>query len=123
MAFSRKYEIESEKNYDEFMKHLGLPSDMIEKGCNFEIVTEDGQNFTSSQHYPGSHSMTNKFTIGKDCDMVTIEGQEATVQMEGGKEEVDFSNYRQTSEIVGDELVEISTISGVTYEHVSKRPA
>lgn len=54
----------------------GLPSDMIEKGCNFEIVTEDGQNFTSSQHYPGSHSMTNKFTIGKDCDMVTIEGQE-----------------------------------------------
>lgn len=23
MAFSRKYEIESEKNYDEFMKYLG----------------------------------------------------------------------------------------------------
>ncbi|XP_032259357.1 gastrotropin [Phoca vitulina] len=128
MAFSGKYEFESDKNYNEFMKSLGLPSDAIEKGRNFKTVTEvqqDGQNFTWSQHYPDGRSMTNKFTIGKECDMETMGGKKfkATVHMEGGKIAVEFPNYRQTSEIVGDKLVEISTIGGVTYERVSKRLA
>uniref|UniRef100_A0A452QBP0 Cytosolic fatty-acid binding proteins domain-containing protein n=2 Tax=Ursus americanus TaxID=9643 RepID=A0A452QBP0_URSAM len=128
MAFNGKYEFESDKNYDEFMKRLGLPSNAIEKGRNFKIVTEvqqDGQNFTWSQHYPGGHSMTNKFTTGKECDMETMGGKKfkATVHMEGGKIAVEFPNYRQTSEIVGDKLVEISTTGGVTYERVSKRLA
>uniref|UniRef100_A0A452QTQ0 Cytosolic fatty-acid binding proteins domain-containing protein n=1 Tax=Ursus americanus TaxID=9643 RepID=A0A452QTQ0_URSAM len=128
MAFNGKYEFESDKNYDEFVKRLGLSSDAIEKGRNIKIVTEvqqDGQNFTWSQHYPGGHSMTNKFTIGKECDMETMGGKKfkATVHMEGGKIAVEFPNYRQTSEIVGDKLVEISTIGGVTYERVSKRLA
>ncbi|XP_034512673.1 gastrotropin isoform X3 [Ailuropoda melanoleuca] len=128
MAFNGKYEFESDKNYDEFMKRLGLPSDAVEKGRNFKTVTEvqqDGQNFTWSQHYPGGHSVTNKFTIGKECDMESMGGKKfkATVLMEGGKIVVEFPNYRQTSEIVGDKLVEISTIGGVTYERVSKRLA
>ncbi|XP_045648103.1 gastrotropin [Ursus americanus] len=128
MAFNGKYEFESDKNYDEFVKRLGLSSDAIEKGRNIKIVTEvqqDGQNFTWSQHYPGGHSMTNKFTIGKECDMETMGGKKfkATVHMEGGKIAVEFPNYRQTSEIMGDKLVEISTIGGVTYERVSKRLA
>lgn len=61
----------------------GLPSDAIEKGRNFKIVTEvqqDGQNFTWSQHYPGGHSMTNKFTIGKECDMETMGGKKFKVR-------------------------------------------
>ena len=60
----------------------GLPSDAIEKGRNFKIITEvqqDGQNFTWSQHYPGGHSMTNKFTIGKECDMETMGGKKFKV--------------------------------------------
>ncbi|XP_004689878.1 PREDICTED: gastrotropin [Condylura cristata] len=128
MAFNGKYEVESDKNYDEFMKRLGLPRDAIEKGRNFKIITEvqqDGQNFTWSQHYPGGHSMVNKFIIGKECDMETMGGKKfkATVQMEGGKVVVDFPNYHQTSEIVDGKLVETSTIGDVTYERVSKRLA
>lgn len=127
MAFNGKFEFESDKNYDEFMKRLGLPSDAIEKGRNFKIITEiqqDGQNFIWSQHYPGGQSMTNKFTIGKECDM-TMAGKKfkATMRMEGGKVVADYPNYHQTSEIVGDKLVEISTIEDVTYERVSKRLA
>ncbi|XP_038627608.1 gastrotropin [Tachyglossus aculeatus] len=126
MAFNGKYEIESEKNYDEFMKRLGLPSDVIEKGRNFKIITEvvqNGNDFTWSQFYPRGHSMINKFTIGEKCNMETMGGKKfkATVQMEGGKVMVSFPNFHQTSEIVGDKLVEISTIGGVTYERVSKR--
>ena len=35
---------------------------------------------------------------------------QATVQMEGGKIVADFPNYHQTSEIVGDKLVEVSVL-------------
>ncbi|KAM4826618.1 gastrotropin [Thomomys bottae] len=128
MAFNGKFETESEKNYDEFMKRLGLPGDVIEKGRNSKITTEvhqDGQNFTWSHYSSGGHIMTNKFTIGQESEMQTLSGKKfkATVQMEGGKVVVDFPNYHQTLEVVGDKLVEISTIGGVTYERVSKRLA
>ncbi|ERE69057.1 gastrotropin isoform X2 [Cricetulus griseus] len=128
MAFSGKFEIESEKNYDEFMKRLGLPADVIEKGRNFKIITEiqqDGQDFTWSQSYSGGNIMTNKFTIGKESEIHTMAGKKfkATVKMEDGKVVANFPNYHQTCEIVGDKLVEISTIDGVTYERVSKRLA
>ncbi|XP_055466650.1 gastrotropin [Psammomys obesus] len=128
MAFTGKFEFESEKNYDEFMKHLGLPADVIAKWHGFKIITEvqqDGQDFTWTQYYSGGNTMTNKFTIGKECEIQTMGGKKfkATVKMEGGKVVADFPNYHQTSEIVGDKLVEIFTIGDVTYERVSKRLA
>uniref|UniRef100_A0A8C9GVJ4 Fatty acid binding protein 6 n=1 Tax=Piliocolobus tephrosceles TaxID=591936 RepID=A0A8C9GVJ4_9PRIM len=106
----------------------GISNDVIEKARDFKIVTEvqqDGQDFTWSQHYSGGHTMTNKFTIGKESDIQTMGGKKfkAIVQMEGGKLVVNFPNYHQTSEIVGDKLVEVSTIGSVTYERVSKRLA
>lgn len=41
---------------------------------------------------------------------------QATVQMEDGKVVVDFPNYHQTSEILGDKLVEVSImlVPGIT---------
>ncbi|XP_021095956.1 gastrotropin isoform X1 [Heterocephalus glaber] len=128
MAFNGKFQAESEKNYDEFMKRLGLPSDVLEKGRNAKIITEvqqDGQDFTWSQSYSKGHLFTNKFTIGKESDLVSLGGKnfKGTVKMEGGKLSIEFPNYRQTSEIVGDKLVEVSTIGDVSYERVSKRLA
>ncbi|OBS78753.1 hypothetical protein A6R68_18864 [Neotoma lepida] len=107
MAFSGKFEFESEKNYDEFMKRLGLSGDVVEKGRNSKVITEvqqDGQDFTWTQTYSGGKVITNKFTIGKECEMQTMGGKKfkATVKMDGGK---------------------ISTVGDVTYERVSKRLA
>ncbi|XP_067422795.1 gastrotropin [Emydura macquarii macquarii] len=128
MAFTGKYEVESEENYDDFVKRIGIPSDVIEKGRNFKIVTEvvqNGNEFCWSQLYPGGQSMTNKFTIGKEADMETMGGKKfkATVYMEGGKVVVDFPNYHHTAEIAGGKLVEISTAGGVTYKRISKKLA
>uniref|UniRef100_A0A8D0G4X9 Fatty acid binding protein 6 n=1 Tax=Sphenodon punctatus TaxID=8508 RepID=A0A8D0G4X9_SPHPU len=128
MAFTGKYEVESEENYDEFMKKIGLPSDIIEKGRNFKIVTEvvqNGEEFTWSQLYPGGQSMTNTFVIGKESNMETMGGKKfkATVQLEGGKVVADFPNYHHTAEIAGGKLVEISTTAGVTFKRISKRVA
>uniref|UniRef100_A0A8D0P4V1 Fatty acid binding protein 6 n=1 Tax=Sus scrofa TaxID=9823 RepID=A0A8D0P4V1_PIG len=105
-----------------------LPSDAIDKARNLKIISEvkqDGQNFTWSQQYPGGHSITNTFTIGKECDIETIGGKKfkATVQMEGGKVVVNSPNYHHTAEIVDGKLVEVSTVGGVSYERVSKKLA
>nr|XP_028576851.1 gastrotropin [Podarcis muralis] len=126
MAFSGKYEVESEENYENFMKRMGFPADIIEKGKNFKIVTEvvqNGDEFTWSQIYPSGHSMTNKFVIGKESEMETMGGKKfkTTVKMEGGKVVADFPNYHHTAEIAGGKLVEISTIGDETFKRISKR--
>ncbi|XP_036381648.1 gastrotropin-like [Megalops cyprinoides] len=129
MAFSGRYEIESQENYDEFLKLIGIPDDVIEKGRNFKIITEvvqNGNEFTWSQIYPTT-SMTNKFVIDKECDMETMAGKKfkATVTMENGKLTVRFPNYHHTAEVCGDKLIECSTASGVkgtvTLKRTSKR--
>uniref|UniRef100_A0A8C4WFD7 Fatty acid binding protein 6 n=1 Tax=Gopherus evgoodei TaxID=1825980 RepID=A0A8C4WFD7_9SAUR len=113
MAFTGRYEVESEDNYDAFVKYIGIPSDIIEKGRNFKVVTEVAQNgndFVWTQIYPTGQSMTNKFTIGKEADMETMGGKKfkATVKMEDGKVVADFPNYHHTAEIAGGKLVEVS---------------
>uniref|UniRef100_A0A8C4WFB1 Fatty acid binding protein 6 n=1 Tax=Gopherus evgoodei TaxID=1825980 RepID=A0A8C4WFB1_9SAUR len=114
MAFTGRYEVESEDNYDAFVKYIGIPSDIIEKGRNFKVVTEVAQNgndFVWTQIYPTGQSMTNKFTIGKEADMETMGGKKfkATVKMEDGKVVADFPNYHHTAEIAGGKLVEVKT--------------
>ncbi|XP_050818849.1 gastrotropin [Gopherus flavomarginatus] len=128
MAFTGRYEVESEDNYDAFVKYIGIPSDIIEKGRNFKVVTEVAQNgndFVWTQIYPTGQSMTNKFTIGKEADMETMGGKKfkATVKMEDGKVVADFPNYHHTAEIAGGKLVEISIAGGITYKRVSKKLA
>ncbi|KAG8128799.1 hypothetical protein E2320_015644, partial [Naja naja] len=110
MSFTGKYEMENEENYDNFMKRLGLPHDTIEKGRNFNIITEIAQNndeFTWSQIYPGGHTLTNTFVIGKESEMETVGGKKfkAIVRKENGKMIADFPNYHYTAEIAGDKLI------------------
>ncbi|KAI1898421.1 hypothetical protein AGOR_G00072160 [Albula goreensis] len=129
MAFTGKYEVESQENYDEFLKRIGIPDDVIEKGRSFKTVTEvvqNGNEFTWSQIYPNK-TMTNKFIIGQECEMETMSGTKfkATVTMEDGKVCVKFPNYQQMVEICGDKLIECCTVSGakgtLTMKRTSKR--
>ncbi|KAM8974666.1 gastrotropin-like [Pelodytes ibericus] len=127
MSFTGKYEVESQENYDAFMKVVGIPDEKIEKGRSFKYtteVTQNGNDFVWSQVYPG-YTLTNKFTIGKESEMETMGGKKfkTTVKLEGGKMVVDFPNYHQTTEIVGGNLVEITEAGGVTFKRVSKKVA
>ncbi|KAI3375316.1 hypothetical protein L3Q82_021812, partial [Scortum barcoo] len=116
MAFAGRWETETQEGYDEFCKLLGIPDDVIEKGRDYKLiteVTESGNDFSWTQIYPTNAKVTNKFTIGKECDMETIGGKKfkATVQMEGGKLTVAFPNYYQTTEISGGKLIEVNTLT------------
>ncbi|XP_063301425.1 gastrotropin-like [Pelobates fuscus] len=127
MSFSGKYEVETQENYDAFLKLIGIPDEAIEKGRNLKMVTEvvqNGNDFTWSQIYPGQ-TTTNKFTIGQESDMQTMSGKKfkATVRLEDGKLVVDFEKYHHTSEIVGGKLVETSVAGGITFKRTSKKLA
>ncbi|XP_075712198.1 gastrotropin-like [Rhinoderma darwinii] len=127
MSFTGKYEVESQENYENFMQTIGIPADTIQRGKDFQFTTEvvqNGDDFTWSQIFPG-HTMTNKFTIGKECDMETVSGKKfkATVNRDGSKIVVDFGKYKHSSEIVGGKLVEISDAGGVTFKRTSKKVA
>uniref|UniRef100_A0A7N9AZ17 Fatty acid-binding protein, liver-type n=1 Tax=Mastacembelus armatus TaxID=205130 RepID=A0A7N9AZ17_9TELE len=116
MAFQGRWETETQEGYDEFCKLLGIPDDIIEKGRNYKLITEvtqDGDDFTWTQIYPANAKVTNKFTVGKECDMETIGGKKfkATVHMEAGKLSATFPNYHHTSEISGGKLVEVHTLT------------
>ncbi|XP_076130403.1 gastrotropin [Alosa pseudoharengus] len=126
MAFSGKYETESQEGYEAFCKLLGIPDDIIEKGRDYKLVTEvvqNGNDFTWTQHYPNNHKVTNKFVIGKECDMETIGGKKfkATVTMDGGKLHTQFPNYTHSTEISGGKLIEISTATTASGPVVLKR--
>ncbi|XP_053321660.1 gastrotropin-like [Spea bombifrons] len=127
MSFTGKYEVESQENYDAFMKIIGIPAETIEKGRDFKFTTEvvqNGNDFAWSQIYPG-RTMTNKFSVGQEAEMETMSGKKfkATVRLEGGKLVVDLDRYRHTSEIVDGKLVEISEAGGVAFKRISKRVA
>uniref|UniRef100_A0A670YNT1 Fatty acid binding protein 6 n=1 Tax=Pseudonaja textilis TaxID=8673 RepID=A0A670YNT1_PSETE len=103
-----------------------LPHDTIEKGRNFKIITEIAQNndeFTWSQIYPGGHTLTNTFVIGKESEMETVGGKKfkAIVRKENGKLIADFPNYHYTAEIAGDKLIEVSTVADITFKRISKK--
>ncbi|XP_056373311.1 gastrotropin-like [Hyla sarda] len=127
MAFTGKYEVESQENYEAFMKLIGIPDDKIEKGKNFKYTTEivqNGNEFSWSQIYPG-HTTTNKFVLGQESELHSMAGKtfKTTIRSDGGKIVVDFPNYHHTSEIAGGKLVETSVAGGVTFKRISKKVA
>uniref|UniRef100_A0A673AS86 Fatty acid binding protein 6, ileal (gastrotropin) n=1 Tax=Sphaeramia orbicularis TaxID=375764 RepID=A0A673AS86_9TELE len=116
MAFAGVWQTETQDAYDAFCKLLGIPDDKIEKCRDYKLITEvtqDGNDFSWTQIYYTTTRVTNKFTIGKECDMETVGGKKfkATVQMEGGKLSTSFPNYQHVTEIVGDKLVEAGFLS------------
>uniref|UniRef100_A0A8D3CQI7 Fatty acid binding protein 6 n=1 Tax=Scophthalmus maximus TaxID=52904 RepID=A0A8D3CQI7_SCOMX len=124
MAFTGKYELESQENYEEFLDTLGLLNAKTDHKVVTEVV-QDGHHFTWTQSIP-KWTWSNTFTIGQECELVTMKSSKfkATVTMDGGKVVIPFPQYHFTAEINGDKLV-MTCITpgekGVTFKRVSKR--
>ncbi|XP_077434948.1 gastrotropin-like [Vanacampus margaritifer] len=124
MSFAGKYELESQENYEEFLKAIGLLSAKTDSKIQTEVLQE-GNNFTWTQTIP-NWTWSNKFTAGQECELLTMTGSKfkAPVRMEGGKISVHFPQYLFAAEMVNDKLV-MKCITpgekGVTFTRVSKR--
>ncbi|KAF7668684.1 hypothetical protein LDENG_00294680 [Lucifuga dentata] len=124
MAFTGKYQLESQENYEEFLEAIGL----LEAKSDYKVETEvvqDGNDFTWTQSIP-NWTWSNKFTVGQECELTTMTGSKfkAPITMEGGTISVDFPQYHFTAEMIDDKLVMNCITPGeksVTFKRISKR--
>ncbi|KAM6071982.1 fatty acid-binding protein, liver isoform 1-T2 [Theristicus caerulescens] len=113
MSFAGKYELQSQENFEPFMKALGLPDEQIQKGKDIKSISEivqDGNKFKVTVT-TGSKVLHNEFTIGEECEMEMLTGEKvkAVVQLEG--------NNRLVTNLKG--LKSVTELNGDTITHVS----
>uniref|UniRef100_A0A8C4K539 Fatty acid-binding protein, liver n=1 Tax=Dromaius novaehollandiae TaxID=8790 RepID=A0A8C4K539_DRONO len=109
MSFTGKYELQSQENFEPFMKALGLPDDQIQKGKDIKSTSEivqDGKKFKVTVT-TGSKVLTNEFTIGEESEMVMLTGEKvkAIVHMEGDNKLVaSMKGLKSVTELNGDTI-------------------
>ncbi|XP_060903831.1 gastrotropin-like [Labrus mixtus] len=123
MAFTGKYELESQENYEEFLAIIGQLSAKTDQKVITDVV-QDGNNFTWTQSLPG-WTWCNNLIAGQECDLQTMKGDKfrALVTLDGGKISVPFPKYHFTAEIIEGKLMMNCTTGekGVTFKRISRR--
>ncbi|KAK5616497.1 Fatty acid-binding protein, liver-type [Crenichthys baileyi] len=126
MSFTGKYQLESQENFEPFMKALGIPDDLIQKGKDLKSISEieeAGDNFKVTIT-TGSNVITNSFTIGQETELQSITGEKikGVVHREGNKLKVSLKGIESTTELVdANTLVNTMTAGGNVYKRTSKR--
>ncbi|XP_042629292.1 fatty acid-binding protein 10-A, liver basic [Cyprinus carpio] len=125
MAFSGTWQVYVQENYEEFLRAVSLPEDVIKMAKNVKPVIEIQQSvndFTITSKTPGK-SLTNSFTIGKEAEITTMDGKKlkCTVRLEGGKLVCQTDRFSHIQEIRGGEMVETLTVGATTMIRRSKK--
>ncbi|KAF3826586.1 fatty acid-binding protein, liver [Mirounga leonina] len=126
MNFSGKYQLQSQENFEAFMKAVGLPDELIQKGKDIKGVSEIVQN---GKHFKliittGSKVIQNEFTLGEECELETMTGEKvkAVVQMEGDNKLVTtFKGIKSMTELNGDVITNTMTLGDIVFKRISKR--
>ncbi|NXW73543.1 hypothetical protein DUI87_09565 [Hirundo rustica rustica] len=126
MSFTGKYELQSQENFEPFMRAIGLPEDQIQKGKDLKSISEivqDGKNFSMTVT-TGSKVIKNQFTIGEESEIELMNGEKVkvVVQMEGNNKLVaQAKGMNSVTELNGDTITYTMTVGDVTLKRVSKR--
>ncbi|XP_075955492.1 fatty acid-binding protein, liver-type-like [Anarhichas minor] len=126
MSFSGKYQLESQENFESFMKAIGLPDELIQKGKDIKSISEieeDGDNFKVTVT-TGSKVLVNTFKIGEEAELETLTGEKAkaVVQRDGNKLTVSLKGIESVTELVdGNTIVNTMTLGSIVYKRMSKR--
>uniref|UniRef100_A0A3Q1J6N9 Fatty acid-binding protein, liver n=2 Tax=Anabas testudineus TaxID=64144 RepID=A0A3Q1J6N9_ANATE len=126
MSFAGKYQLESQENFEPFMKAVGLPDELIQKGKDIKSVSEieeSGDNFKVTVT-TGSKVLVNSFTIGQEAELETLTGEKvkAVVRREGNKLKVNLKGIESVTELVdGNTIINTLTLGGIVYKRTSKR--
>ncbi|XP_068559571.1 fatty acid-binding protein, liver-type [Cebidichthys violaceus] len=126
MSFSGKYQLESQENFEPFMKAIGLPDDLIQKGKDIKSVSEieeTGDDFKVTVT-TGSKVLINTFKIGQEAELDTLTGDKvkAVVHRDGNKLKVSLKGIESVTELVdGNTIVNTMTLGSIVYKRTSKR--
>ncbi|XP_061784783.1 fatty acid-binding protein, liver-type-like [Nerophis lumbriciformis] len=126
MSFSGKFQLESQENFEPFMKAIGVPDELIQKGKDLKSVSEIEENggVFKVTVTTGSNVLVNSFTIGQEAELNTITGEKvkAVVQREGNKLKVSLKGIVSVTELVdANTLVNTMTLGDVVYKRTNKR--
>uniref|UniRef100_A0A673ZSV3 Fatty acid-binding protein, liver n=1 Tax=Salmo trutta TaxID=8032 RepID=A0A673ZSV3_SALTR len=112
MAFTGKYQLESQENFEPFMKAIGLPDDLIQKGKDIKSLSEIEQN---GDHFKvtvttGTKVIVNSFTVGQEAELETLTGEKikSTVNLVGNKLMVSLKGIDSVTEFNGDTIIAVS---------------
>ncbi|NXU52046.1 FABPL protein, partial [Turnix velox] len=81
MSFTGKYELQSQENFEPFMKAVGLPDEKIQAAKDLKTVSEivqDGKKFKVTVTI-GTKVIQHNFTIGEECEMELMTGEKVKV--------------------------------------------
>ncbi|XP_060756931.1 fatty acid-binding protein 10-A, liver basic [Neoarius graeffei] len=125
MAFSGTWQVYSQENYEEFLRAILLPEDIIKLAKDVKPITEiqqTGHDFVVTSKTPGK-TVTNSFTIGKETEITTMDGKKlkCIVRLEGGKLICDSDKFSHKQEIKDGEMIETLTAGGTTMVRKSKK--
>ncbi|XP_062480310.1 fatty acid-binding protein, liver [Pezoporus occidentalis] len=126
MSFTGKYELQSQENFEPFMKAIGVPDEQIQKGKDIKSISEivqDGKKFKITVT-TGSKVMHQEFTIGEECELEMLSGEKvkAVVQMEGNNRLIaNLKGIKSVTELNGDTITLTMNMGDITYKRVSKR--
>ncbi|KFQ54457.1 PREDICTED: fatty acid-binding protein, liver [Nestor notabilis] len=126
MSFTGKYELQSQENFEPFMKAIGLPDEQIQKGKDIKGTSEivqDGKKFKVTVT-TGSKVLHHEFTIGEECEMEMPSGEKikTVVQMEGNNRLItNLKGIKSVTELNGDTITHTMTTGDITYKRISKR--
>ncbi|XP_036608339.1 fatty acid-binding protein, liver-like [Trichosurus vulpecula] len=126
MNFSGKYQLQSQENYEAFMKAAGVPDDIIQKGKNIKGVSEIVQ---SGKHFKltmtaGTKVLVTEFTLGEEFQMENFNGEKvkAIAHMEGDNKLVTtLKGIKSVTELNGDTITNTMTLGDIVYKRISKR--
>ncbi|XP_061623726.1 fatty acid-binding protein, liver-type-like [Phyllopteryx taeniolatus] len=125
MSFSGKYQLESQENFEPFMKAIGLPDELIQKGKDVKSVSEieESSNDFKVTVTTGSKVLVNSFTIGQEAELETITGEKvkAVVQRESNTLKVSLKGIESVTRLEGDTIVNTMTLGDIVYKRTSKR--
>ncbi|XP_056137993.1 fatty acid-binding protein, liver-type-like [Lampris incognitus] len=126
MSFSGKYQLESQENFEPFMKAIGLSDELIQKGKDIKStseIEETGDDFKVTVT-TGPKVLTNSFTIGQEAELETVTGEKikTVVMRDGNKLKVSLKGIESVTEMVdGNTIVNTMTLGGIVYKRTSKR--
>ncbi|XP_053122778.1 fatty acid-binding protein, liver [Hemicordylus capensis] len=125
MAFNGTWQVYAQEKYEEFLKSIALPEDIIQaaKGIKPTIeIKQTGNTFVITSKTPNK-SVTNTFMLGKEAEMSTMDGKKVkcTVNLVDGKLVAKADKFVHEQEIVGNEMVETITSGSASFTRRSRK--
>ncbi|XP_020836048.1 fatty acid-binding protein, liver-like [Phascolarctos cinereus] len=126
MNFSGKYQLQSQENFEAFLKAAGLPDDIIQKRKDTRGMIEIVQNGNHFKFIVNNDNQiqVNEFTLGEECELTTPTGGKVkgVVNLEGGNKLVTILKaMKSVTELNGDILTTTFTLGDVVCKRISKR--